>query len=176
MKIYELSFDYKYSVADIIKSKDGTDFLDLSVSTPTIANNFMYGWLQGESEIIPDFICIMMNLWGCKSEITPHLKKLMPTINFQEIEVGNLKYTMFFNVPLLSGVLNLKKSSVSRLSNGDILRIKEAVFYPSDYPEIFIVEEMPSSCFCNEEFKKFIENKFSGVLFKECKIKSKSWF
>lgn len=50
-------------------------------------------------------------------------------------------------------------------------------FLPGNYPILFKVDDMPSAFFCNQEFKDYVKaNSYTGLRFKECVIKSKSWF
>ena len=51
------------------------------------------------------------------------------------------------------------------------------VFLPGSYPILFKVKEMPSTCFCTQEFKDLIDaHSYTGLIFEERKIKSKLWF
>ena len=67
MKIYQLSFNYSYALADVVKSLHGEDSLKLCAERPELINKFKYGWITNESTGIPDFILIMSNMLGCKA-------------------------------------------------------------------------------------------------------------
>ena len=78
-------------------------------------------------------------------------------------------------VVIMSELLGCK--TVVKFSNGDIMEITNPAFLPGDYPILFKVEDMSSVFFCSQEFKDFVEiNSYTGLRFKECVVKSKSWF
>lgn len=78
---------------------------------------------------------------------------------------------------MVKDALNLKKSKVTRFSDGEIMTVDEPVFLPKEYPLLFKIEEQSGAYYCTEEFKDYVQsNKYTGLLFTECKIKSKSWF
>lgn len=177
MEIYQLSFDYNYALADVVESLDGTNSLELCAERPELMDKFRYGWLTNESTKIPDFVIIMSNMLGCKAEISEDVKKLFPSLALNLIKVENDNYVLFSNVAILSNCLNLKKSKITRFSNGDIMEIPTPVFLPSNYPILFKIEEMPSTYFCTQDYKNLIEgHSYTGLLFEVRKIKSKSWF
>lgn len=177
MEIYQLSFDYSYALADVVESPNEADSLELCAERPELMNKFKYGWLTDESTKIPDFVIIMSNMLGCKAEISEDVKKLFPSLALNPIKVGNDNYVLFSNIAILSNCLNLKKSKVTRFSNGDIMEIPTPVFLPGNYPILFKIEEMPSSYFCTQEFKELVNShSYMGLRFEERKIKSKSWF
>lgn len=177
MEIYQLSFDYSYALADVVESLNEADSLELCAERPELMNKFKYGWLTDESTKIPDFVIIMSNMLGCKAEISEDVKKLFPSLALNPINVGNDNYVLFSNIAILSNCLNLKKSKVTRFSNGDIMEIPTPVFLPGNYPILFKIEEMPSSYFCTQEFKELVNShSYMGLRFEERKIKSKSWF
>lgn len=177
MEIYQLSFDYSYALADIVESLDGADSLELCTERPDMISKFKYGWLTNESTLIPDFVVIMSNMLGCKAQISENIKALVPSIHKNPMKVGKDDYVLFSNVPILSNALNLKKSKITRFSNGDIMEIPTPVFLPGNYPILFKVEEMPSTYFCTQELKDLIDgHSYTGLLFEVRKIKSKSWF
>ena len=119
----------------------------------------------------------MSNMLGCRAEISKDVKNLFPSLALHPIKVGTDDYILFSSIPILSDHLNLKKSKITRFSNGDIMEIPTPVFLPSDYPILFKVEEMPSAYFCTQEFKDLIDGRsYTGLLFEVRKIKSKSWF
>lgn len=176
-KIFQINFDFKYAYADIVESINNTSALDLSDETPELFSDFKYGWLTKESNIIPDTIVIMSEVLGFNEKGLSLVKDIIPSLSVNQISVGSHKYNMLCNLVRKNACLNLKKSKVKKLSNGDIMEIQNPVFYPGEYPTLFKVEEMPMSFFCTETFKDVIEsNSISGLTFKECPIKSKSWF
>lgn len=175
MKIYQLSFDYSYALADVVESLNGSDSLELCTEKPELMDKFRYGWITNESTNIPDFV-IMMFL-GCKTEISKDVKNLFPDLAIKHIKICADNYVLFSNIVIMSDCLNLKKSKITRFSNGDIMDVITPVFLPAKYPFIFKIKEMPSIYFCTQEFKYFIDiHLYTGLVFKECKIKSKSWF
>ena len=177
MKIYQLSFDYSYALADIVESFNGADSLELCAEKPDLMNKFRYRWLTDESTKIPDFVLIMSNILGCKAEISTDVRNLIPSLTLNPIKVETDNYVLFSNIAVLSDCLNLKKSKVTRFSNGNIMEIPSPVFLPSNYPLLFKVEEIPSAYFCTQEFKDSIDtHSYTGLLYEERKIKSKSWF
>lgn len=177
MIIYELIFNYNYAVADVIESLQGADSLELCAERPDLYDSFKYGWLTNESEIIPDFVIIMSKLIGCRADISATIKELIPKQELHPIKIEDKDYLLLSYIPILSARLNLRKSKITRFSNGDIMDITSPVFLPNDYPILFRIEEMPSSYFCTQEFKQMVDSSnYNGLLFEECRIKSKSWF
>lgn len=179
MKIYQLSFDYSYALADVVESPNGENSLGLCAEIPELMDKFRYGWLTNESTKIPDFVIIISTMLGCKVEISKEVKNLFSNLvlNPIPIKIGTEDYVLFSNIPILSDHLNLKKSKITRFSNGDIMEIPTPVFLPGNYPILFKVEEMPSTYFCTQELKDLIDGySYTGLLFEVRKIKSKSWF
>jgi hypothetical protein len=177
MKIYQLSFDYDFALADIVESLNGADSLDLSSDNPAMMKNFKYGWITTESEIIPDFVLIFLDLLGCKANISQIVCNLIPELEQHPIKIADDDYVLFSNIPTISDCLNLKKSKVTRFSTGEIMEISNPVFLPNNYPPLFKTEDMLTTYFCTQEFKDLLDNKsYTGLVLKECKIKSKSWF
>ena len=176
MKIYQLSLDYSFSLADVIETFDNADSLELCSEKPEMIKNFKYGWIMNESKIIPDFVLIMSSLLGCKYGFLKNIRKIIPSINFIPVKIDRDDYALFSNLPILENCVNIKKSKVSRFSNGDIMEISNPVFLPNDYPALFKVEEISSSYYCTEDFKNIItDNQYTGLMFNECNIKSKWW-
>lgn len=179
MGIYQLSFDYSYALADVVESPNGKNSLGLCAERPELMDKFKYEWFTNESTKIPDFVIIMSTMLGCKVEISNEVKNLFSNLvlNPIPIKIGTEDYALFSNIPILSDHLNLKKSKITRFSNGDIMEILTPVFLPGTYPILFKVEEMPSTYFCTQELKDLIDgHSYTGLLFEVCKIKSKSWF
>lgn len=177
MEIYQLSFNYNYALADVLESSNGANSLELCAERPELMDKFRYGWLTNESTLIPDFVIIMSNTLGCKADISKDVKNLFPSLALHPIKVGTDDYVLFSSIPILSNHLNLKKSKITRFSNGDIMEIPTPVFLPGNYPILFKVAEMPSTYFCTQEFKNLIDGRsYTGLLFEVRKVKSKSWF
>lgn len=177
MNIYQIDFDYTFALADIRASVDGADSMEFSQERPELIDKFKYDWVTTDSELIPDFVVIMSELLGCTTGLKSKVEKLSQSFKFHDLKVGDLDYTALINIPTLQNCINLKKSKVVKLSNGDIMEITNPVFLPRDYPILFKVEDMPSVFFCSQEFKDFVEaNSYTGLRFKECVIKSRSWF
>ena len=177
MKIYQLSFDYGYALADIVESLNGADSLDLSSDNPAMMKNFKYGWITTDSEKIPDFVLFLGDLLGCRADISEIVSTLIPKLEPHLIKIGDDDYVLFSNILTISDSLNLKKSKVTRFSTGEIMEISNPVFLPNNYPPLFKVEDMPTNYFCTQEFKDLLDSQsYTGLELKECKIKSKSWF
>ena len=177
MNIYQFDFDYTFALADIVTSIDGADSMEFSQERPELIDKFQYDWITDDSELIPDFIVIMSELLGCKIGLKSKIEEISQSLDFHDIKVGDKDYIAFINIPILQNCINLKKSKVVRFSNGDIMEIRNPVFLPRDYPLLFKVEDIPSAFFCSQEFKNLVEtNSYTGLRFKECVVKSKSWF
>lgn len=172
--VYIIKSDYRYAHADIMESLNGADSLDLSADNPEMFHNFKFGWLTAESTRIPTCAIInaeMLCIDQDKCSEIPFDLSLAP------ITIGRIPYMVLTNVDVLENSLNIKKSKLKRFSNGDIMEVTSPVLLPKDYPKIFRIPEMPSSYFCTDVFKEFIENNsISGLIFEECLVKSKSWF
>ncbi len=174
--IYRLSFDFQYDFADIAESFNGASSLDLTSETPNLLNFFKYDWKASESNIKPNFVIINSELLGCEKTLFKGLSDKILGLRLYPIRIVDDEYLIFTNIQTIPNCINIKKSKVIRFSNGDIMEISSPVFMPDNYPILFKVEEIPSSIFCNHEFKDYItKNSYSGLLFKECPIKSKSW-
>lgn len=177
MEIYQLSFDYSYALADVVESLNGADSLELCAERPELMDKFRYGWITNESTKIPDFVIVMSNMLGCRAEISKDVKNLFSSLVLNPITVGTDHYVLFSDIATLSGCLNLKKSKITRFSNGDIMEVSTPVFLPGSYPFLFKVKEISSAYFCTQEFKYLVDfHSYTGLIFEECKIKSKSWF
>lgn len=176
-KIYHISFDYAFALADVKASLHGTDSMELCSDRPKLINEFQYDWVTNESETIPDFCLIMSELLGCQTSMADSIKELMVSITTVNIKIGSKDYSVFTNVPVITDALNLKKSKIARFSDGEIMSIDEPVFLPNKYPMLFKIEEQSGAYYCTDEYRTFVEsNKYTGLLFTECKVKSKSWF
>ena len=177
MNIYQIDFDYTFALADIRASVDGADSMEFSQERPELIDKFKYDWVTTDSESIPDFVVIMSELLGCKTGLKSKVEELSQSLRFHDMKIGDMDYIVFINIPTLQNCINLKKSKVVKFSNGDIMEISNPVFLPGDYPILFKVEDIPSTFFCSQELKDFIEvNSYTGLRFNECVIKSKSWF
>jgi hypothetical protein len=176
-KIYHISFDYAYALADVKASLHGKDSMELCSERPELINEFLYDWVTNESENIPDFCIIMTELLGCKAEVLDNIKGLLTSITTVNIKIGICDYSIFINVPTIKDALNIKKSKVSRFADGDIMSVDEPVFLPNKYPMLFKIEEQPGTYYCTEDFKAYMDSsEYTGLLFSECNVKSKSWF
>lgn len=177
MNIYQIDFDYKFALADVKSSVDGADSLEFSQERPELIEKFKYDWVTDESELIPDFVVIMSELLGCKTEVKSKIEEMSQSFKFHDLKIGDMDYVAFINIQILKNCINIKKSKVVKFSNGDIMEIANPVFLPGEYPLLFKVENMPSTFFCSQDFKDFVEtNSYTGLRFKECVVKSKSWF
>ena len=176
-KIYHMSFDYAFALADVKASLHGADSMELCSDRPELINEFEYDWVTDESEKVPDFCLVMSELLGCQTSMADSIKKLMESITTVNIKIGSSDYSIFINVPVITCALNLKKSKIVRFSDGEIMSVDEPIFLPNKYPMLFKIEEQSGAYYCTDEFKTYVEsNKYTGLLFKECKVKSKLWF
>lgn len=177
MNIYQIDFDYTFALADIRSSVDGADSMEFSQERPELIDKFKYDWVTADSELIPDFVVIMSELLGCKTGLKSKVEELSQSFKFHDLKIGHMDYAAFINIPTLQNCIILKKSKVVKFSNDDIMEITNPVFLPGDYPILFEVADIPSAFFCSQEFKDYFEaNSYTGLRFKECVIKSKSWF
>ena len=89
MKVYKISKDYRFAIADIVECKNGFDSLDLSPDTPELLNNFKYDWLTDESDIHPDFVYISLSLIGGSNNVSKIIQQVCHDIRLNPIKVGN---------------------------------------------------------------------------------------
>ena len=173
MKVYKISKDYRYAIADIVECKNGFDSLDLSPDKPELLDNFRYDWLTEESDIHPDFVYISLSFIGGSNHVSKIVQEICHGIKFFPIKVGNNNINIYSDIPEYSNCINMKKSRIIRFSNGDIMEISSPVLLPNDYAPLFRVMEIPSSFFCTDIFKDIVEeNKLTGLLFEEIRVKS----
>lgn len=177
MKVFQLSFDYEYSLADIKSSAKNLSLLDLNSETTNILKEFNFYWLKNESTIIPDIAIIVKELFCCSIRALDILRPYLAEENTNEILIDTDEFYSLSNIPLLKNVISLKHSNVQYFSTGEILTISKPVFFPGEYPNLFKTEEISGSFFCTEDLMNaIIANNLTGIIFEECKIKSKSWF
>lgn len=175
--IYQISFDFSYAFADILKQKGDVSSLDVFDDTPELIQEFDYDWVTKDSDIIPDLILIMSKLPGVETNVYHMMEPFLPGIDTVEIALSNRKFKILTNIPCLGNTLNIRKSKVTRFSNGDIMSIESPVFLPGEYPALFKIEESPTSFFCSDSlFNEIKEKNLSGWNFSECTIKRKLWF
>ena len=173
MKVYKISKDYRFAIADIVECKNGFDSLDLSPDTTELLNIFKYDWLTDESDIHPDFVYISLSLIGGSNNVSRIIQQVCHDIRLNPIKVGNNNIDVYSNIPEYSNCVNMKKSRITRFSNGDIMEISSPVLLPNDYAPLFRVMEMSSSYFCTDIFKNIVEEKkLTGFLFEEIRVKS----
>lgn len=177
MKIFQLNFDFAYALADVVNADGKVDILDITSENTNLLSKLQFDWTMTESSIIPDIAIIVSELLCCNTNGLPIIERVLPTVKPFEIYVGKNQFYSLFNISNQKGKLNLKSSKIKYFSTGDIMEIEKPVFNQGEYPSIFKVEEMPGVFFCTEIFKDTIEkNHLTGLIFTECKIKSKSWF
>ena len=177
MKLYKISIDYSYALANITESYNGADPLSITSETPELLKSFRYDWVIEDSVVIPDMAIIMAELF-CLDEkafakLRPYLSDLTPT----SMLIGKGKFYSLSYIPVLKDSLNLKSSKIKYFSTGDIMEVTKPVFNERNYPNLFKIEEVTGSFFCTEDLMNaIIANNLTGIIFEECKIKSKSWF
>ena len=98
MKLYQLAFDYDYALADIIESLNGTDSLELSSDNSAMIKDFKYGWITTDSDQIPAFVLINMDLLGCKANISQIVCNLIPELERHPIKIADDDYVLFSNI------------------------------------------------------------------------------
>lgn len=177
MKLYKISIDYSYALADIFESNNGADSLSLTSETSELLNNFRYGWITEDSAATPDIAIIMSELFCVDektfTELRPYLLNLIPNT----IIIGKDTFYSLSNIPFMKDTLNLKSSKIKYFSTGDIMEVSKPVFNERNYPNLFKVDEIPGSFFCSEDLMNaIVANNLTGITFEECKVKSKSWF
>lgn len=176
-RIFQIKSDFSYSYADIIESRNGADSLELSDQSLEMLPNFKFGWITSESDVKPDCAIIISELLCFNLKAESIFQQILRLSNLVYIEIGTDKFVVVPSISVLKGCLNIKKSKITRFSNGDIMEVSSPVLLPDEYSCLFRIEEMPSSIFCNGEFKCVIDaNSLTGLSFEETPIKSKSWF
>lgn len=177
MKIYQIKFNYDYSVCDIIATKNGADSLEINSENPGSLKNFEFGWIKEESNKIPDLALVMSQLLLCNSSAKSILSNVLSDFTMNRVIVADQNYYSISDIKQISDILNKKASKIEYFSTGDIMDVITPVFYPIDSPVLFKIKEMESMFFCTEELKTVIErNNLVGWEFKECVTKKKSWF
>lgn len=177
MRLFQISFNFNYALADIVESYNSADSLSLTSETLELLKYFRYDWITDDSILIPDIAIIVSELFCLNGKaltvLKPYLFDLFPTI----ISIGKETFYSLSKIPVLENALNLKSSKIKYFSTGDIMEITKPVFKKQQYPNIFKVGEIGGSFFCSENFKNaIIANNVTGIIFKECKVKTKSWF
>lgn len=177
MKLFKISIDYSYALADIAESYNGADSIFLTSETSELFKKFRYDWITEDSTFTPDIAIIMSELFCVDekafTELKPYLLNLIPTA----IIIGQETFYSLSNIPVLKDSLNLKSSKIKYFSTGDIMEVAKPVFNERNYPSLFKIEEVTASFFCTEDLMiAIIDNNLKGIIFEECKIKSKSWF
>lgn len=177
MKLFKISTNFKYALADITESYNGADSLSITSETPEALKNFQYSWLTQDSTIIPNIAIIMSELFCLDDIALEALKTSIPDLIQTPMLIGEERFFSLSNIPILKGSMNLKSSKIKYFSTGDIMEIIEPIFNKGDYPNFFKCEEVIGSFFCSEDFMNIvIDNNLTGIVFEECKVKSKSWF
>lgn len=174
--IYQISFDFSYALADISKQKEDVSSLELFDDTPELIYEFDYDWVTEDSNIQPDLILIASKLLGIDAMAFHAIESFLSEIDTVEIEVSNRKFNILSNIPKLKGVLNMRKSKITRFSTGDIMSIDSPVFLPGDYPPLFKIEETPMNFFCSGLlFDEINKNALRGWRFSLCPIRKNTW-
>ena len=175
--IYHINLNFDYAVGNIVKEESNASFLELNSESISLLKAFKFDWNTEDSSAIPNLTLIMSELFCCDIVASELLKDIMGTIQFNNLFIGDNQFFSISNIPIKKNAINLKASKVKYFSTGDIMEIEKWVFNQDEYPPIFKAEEMPGVFFCTEIFKDTIEkNHLTGLIFTECKIKSKSWF
>lgn len=177
MKIYKLSINFDYALADIVENYNDADSLSLTSETIDLLNDFRFDWNTDDSHLIPNIAIIMSKLLCFDIISWDEVRSLLPDNGITQISIGNKPFISLSNIPVLRGALNLKSSKLKYFSTGDIMEITSPVFNEREYPNLFKVEEIYGSFFCTDELKNtIVSNNLTGLKFEECRLKSKSWF
>lgn len=177
MKIYKISCDYKFALGDIVKSSQDVEFLSLDSETVDLLDKFNFDWSTNESSALPNITIIVSELFCLDEKSTKKLIQHLNGIHFNPILIGKERFTSLSNIPTMENVLDLKSSKVKLFSTGDIMEITHPVFKNQYYPNLFKIDEIGRQFYCSEELKNvIIFNNLTGIIFHECKVKSKSWF
>lgn len=177
MKLFKISTDYNYALADIAESYNGEDSLSLTSETSKLLNKFRYVWLTEDSTVTPNIAIIMSELFCVDEKSFTDLRPYLPDFIPTAILIEKDTFFSLSNIPVMKDSLNLKSSKIKYFSTGDIMDVTKPVFNEQNYPNLFKIEEIIGSFFCSEELKNaIIANNLRGIIFEECKVKSKSWF
>ncbi|MDE6091187.1 MAG: hypothetical protein K2G41_10870 [Duncaniella sp.] len=176
MKLFKISTDYNYALADIAESYDATDSLILTSETTELLKNFRYDWITEDSTLIPNIAIIMSELFCLDEKAVTELRPYLSDLILSAILIRKDTFYSLSNIPILKGSLNLKSSKIKYFSTGDIMDVTKPVFNEQNYPSLFKTEELIGSFFCSEDLMNTITaNNLTGILFEECKVKSKFW-
>ena len=177
MKLFKISIDYNYALADIFESYNGVDSLSLTSETAAILKNFRYGWITEDSAVIPHIAIIMAELLCLDEKAFAELRPYLPDLTPTAILIGKDTFFSLSNIPVLKDSLNLKSSKIKYFSTGDIMEVSKPVFNERNYPNLFKIAQITGGFFCTEVLMNaIVDNNLTGITFDECKIKSKSWF
>ena len=177
MKLFRISIDYSYAFADIFESNNGADSLSLTSESSELLKKFRYGWITEDSTVTPDITIIMSELFCVDEKTLTELRSYLLNLTPNTIIIGKDTFYSLSNIPVLKDTLNLKTSRIKYFSTGDIMEVIKPVFNERDYPNLFKSEEVTGSFFCTEDLKNaIVDNNITGIIFEECKVKSKSWF
>lgn len=177
MKLFKISIDFNYATADIFKSFGEENSISLSSETVDLLKRFQYVWNTEESTITPNISIIMGKLFCIDEKSINYLSSYLNSTRLLEIKIGNDLFYLLANIPEMKDSLNLKSSKIKYFSTGDIMEVTSPVFKEQNYPHLFRIDEIPSTFFCSEDFMNIvIANNLTGIIFEECKVKSKSWF
>lgn len=177
MKLYKISFNSEYALADIVDSNKNVDSLSLNSETPELLQNFRYDWVTDDSSLTPNIAIIMSELFCVDKKALGTLSPFLSLLGQTEIIIGQVKFYSLSNIPVLKDALNLKSSKVKYFSTGDIMEVTKPVFREQEYPNLFKADEIIGSFFCSEGFMNaIVSHNLTGLFFEDCKVKSKSWF
>ena len=176
MKIFKLNFNYSYAFADIVNNPNNVDLDDFFSESQPVLNELQYDWISNQSSIIPDIAIIRFNVLCCNPKALATFKPLLKDTTCSKILIGNKEYYAFVHLSQEDNKLNIKKSKIEYYSTGDIRDVIEPTFLPGDYNCLFQIPQLPFTIFCSETFKNAVDdNHLTGLIFEECKVKSKSW-
>lgn len=175
-RLYSPNRDYRTIVYDntplmkIIGKEDWGDIKEIE--------NYPYQWDDEQKEICDaPFLIGAIPIFKTDALKRIGMILLDSLVTLIPIRVGDIEYTILKANEYEKNILNEKKSTISRFSDGRIMDIEKYVFIPFDNaPEVFKVASYPLFTFVTEKLaSKLTEANLTGLAMEKCKIK-KSWF
>lgn len=173
-KIYKILLDYQFAIIDV--AEEELDSLFSFDEGSVDLEKYHLNWLTNESSEIPNISIIIAEFICCNSKAKTSIEGHEDSLAFTPLRIGESVFYSISQIPVLKERINLRASKVKRFSDGDIMEITSPVFNEGDYPFLFKTDLTDGTFFCTEKFKHIIDNNgLTGLIFEECKVKSKSW-
>lgn len=92
-------------------------------------------------------------------------------ISTTELIVDGASYILLITNNVVKGLLDERKSTITRFSDGRIMTVENYVFKKKkEYPDIFRIEELPLFTFVTDRIaNELLEQNLSGLAMEECK-------